>query len=265
MDHDVELRAATELDLRHALGNGELELHYQPIVSAQDLQVSGYEALLRWRNPLRGFVSPAVFIPIAEEIGAIMAIGEWALRQACCDAAKWAHPRDVSVNVSAVQLRNGNFVATVMSAIAYSGIHPSRLILELTESALIVDTAQILVTLNEIKELGVRISLDDFGTGYSSLSYLRKFPIDKVKIDKSFVDEVTVREECLAIIESIVRLCDILNMTTVAEGVETREQLEKLSAIGCKELQGYHLARPKPFSELGETLLIEGGVLPRAA
>ena len=181
-------------ELREALGSDRFELEFQPLVNLQSQRVAGFEALLRWSHPTRGRISAAEIIPIAEEIGAITAIGEWVLRQACSDAAKWAQPRDVSVNVSAVQLRNGNFVATVLSAIAYSGLQPSRLILELTESALIVDTAEILVTLQEIKKLGVRISLDDFGTGYSSLSYLRKFPIDKVKIDKSFVDEVTVRD-----------------------------------------------------------------------
>ena len=250
MDRVDELRLATEVDLRQALNRGELEIYYQPIASIGSGDVNGYEALLRWKHPVRGFISPAVFIPLAEDIGVITSMGEWVLRQACVDAASWPG----SLNVSSIQLRNSNILATVVRALADSGLQPSRLILELTESSLIEDTEATMAILKHIRELGVKIALDDFGTGYSSLSYLRKFAFDKVKIDKSFVDEVTVDGDCLAIIESIVRLCSILKTGTTAEGVETSEQLEKLVSIGCTEVQGYLIDRPKPLAQILERM-----------
>jgi EAL domain-containing protein (putative c-di-GMP-specific phosphodiesterase class I) len=196
---------------------------------------------------VRGYISPTVFIPLAEEIGLITAIGEWVLGRACADAAQWPENVNVSVNVSTIQLRDSNIMAAVKGALNRSGLEPSRLILELTESALVDDNEGAFKTLTELKASGIRLALDDFGTGYSSLSYLRKFPFDKVKIDKSFIDELTVNADCLAIVEAIIRLCGILNMGTTAEGVETQDQLDLLKAIGCELVQGYLIGHPQKF------------------
>lgn len=249
MDHNEELRLAMELDLRQALTQDQLEVFYQPIAEIASGKIISVEALLRWRHPVRGYISPAVFIPLAEEIGLITVIGEWVLHRACADAAQWPAAMSVSVNVSTIQLRDSNIMAAVDGALSSSGLEPSRLILELTESALVGDNEGAFKILTELKASGICLALDDFGTGYSSLSYLRKFPFDKVKIDKSFIDELTGSADCLAIVEAIIRLCGILKMGTTAEGVETQDQLDLLRSIGCELVQGYLIGRPQPFNQ----------------
>ncbi|MDO1582780.1 putative bifunctional diguanylate cyclase/phosphodiesterase [Rhizobium oryzicola] len=248
MDQSEEMRLAMELDLRQALAKDQLEVFYQPIAEISSGKTIGYEALVRWLHPVRGYISPAIFIPMAEEIGLITAIGEWVLRRACSDAANWSDTVSISVNVSTVQLKYGHIARTVEGALESSGLAPSRLILELTESALVGDNADTLKILTELKRFGVCLALDDFGTGYSSLSYLRNFPFDKVKIDKSFIDEINDNPDCLAIVEAIVRLCGILKMGTTAEGVETQAQLDLLASIGCELVQGYLIGRPMPLN-----------------
>lgn len=248
MDHNEEMRLAMELDLRQALTKDQLEVFYQPIAEIASGKIISVEALLRWRHPVRGYISPAVFIPLAEEIGLITAIGEWVLRRACADAVQWPKTMSVSVNVSTIQLRDNSITAAVESALSCSGLEPSRLILELTESALVGDNEGAFTILTKLKRSGIGLALDDFGTGYSSLSYLRKFPFDKVKIDKSFIDELTGNADNLAIVEAIIRLCGILKMGTTAEGVETQDQLDLLKSIGCELVQGYLIGRPQPFN-----------------
>ncbi|HWM48338.1 MAG TPA: EAL domain-containing protein [Xanthobacteraceae bacterium] len=250
MDRRLKLRRSLELDLRKAFANGELELHYQPLVNLCSGEVSGFEALLRWRHPHRGMVPPAEFIPVAEEIGLIVPLGEWVLRKACEDAAGWADGIKVAVNLSPVQFKSRNLVFAVTSALAYSGLPARRLELEITESVLLGETEANLATLHQLRELGVQISMDDFGTGYSSLSYLRSFPFDKIKIDQSFVRELAERPDCMAIVRAITGLGASLGIATTAEGVETQEQLERLRAEGCTEVQGYLFSPPRPLEEI---------------
>lgn len=266
MDAQVQARRALELDLRNAYRSGEFELFYQPLVSFDKGEVSGFEALIRWPHPERGFVPPAEFIPIAEEIGLIGALGEWVLRKACTEAAGWPANVKVAVNLSPEQFNHGgNLVQVVMSALAGSGLTPDRLELEITESVLLAENEGTLSTLHQLRALGVRISLDDFGTGYSSLSYLRKFPFDKIKIDQSFVRELATRKDCSAIVRAVAGLARTLGMTTVAEGVETQEQLEQLRAEGCAEVQGYLFSPPKPNSEVARLIRLCGDRLRDAA
>ena len=257
MDALIQVRRALELDLRHALAGGQLELFYQPLVHAGDGSISGFEALLRWRHPERGLVSPAIFIPVAEEIGLIDAIGAWALRRACRDAAGWPGTRKVAVNLSPAQFRGGTLVEDVANALAASGLPPGRLELEITESVMLQDDDSVLATLHGLRALGVRIAMDDFGTGYSSLSYLRRFPFDKLKIDQSFVRGMDDRGDCLAIVRAVIGLGRSLGMAVNAEGVETPEQLAALRAEGCNELQGYLFSRPRPGSEVEAMLLTQ--------
>jgi EAL domain-containing protein (putative c-di-GMP-specific phosphodiesterase class I) len=208
------------------------------------------EALVRWNHPLHGIVLPDHFIPLAEEIGLIAPLGDWILQQACADAAKWpAHIR-IAVNLSPAQFRKGNLIDTVTRALADGGISPERLELEVTESVLLQKNAENLAQLHQLKALGVSIVLDDFGTGYSSLSYLRMFPFDKIKIDKSFVQEMPHRADCAAIVSAVTSLGRSLHIDTTAEGVETPEQFKLLQAAGCTQAQGYLFAKPKPLAEL---------------
>ena len=244
MDAHVQARRSLELDLRNAQILGQLEVFYQPQISLTTRKVTGFEALLRWRHPERGMVSPAEFIPLAEEIGLIVPIGEWVLREACREAARWPQTLTVAVNVSSVQFVRGNLVASVASALAHSGLAPHRLEIEVTESVLLRKTEQNLETLNELRSLGIRISMDDFGTGYSSLSYLRLFPFDKLKIDRSFVEDVTSSKDCEAIVGAILRLGSSFGIPTTAEGVETEEQLHHLDNEGCTEVQGRIFSMP---------------------
>ncbi len=249
MDRRAQARHALEMDLRAALAAQQFELHYQPLVSVAQCRVSGFEALMRWRHPERGFVSPAVFIPLAEELGLITALGEWALHTACAEAARWPDDVRIAVNLSPLQFADApGLVRTVASALAQSGLPGARLELEITESVRLLDDASTLETLHQLHELGAHIALDDFGTGYSSLSYLRAFPFDKLKIDQSFVRGLPAPDSA-AIVRAIAALGASLGISTVAEGVETPMQLAALVAEGCDVMQGYLFSKPQPASE----------------
>ena len=250
MEGEVRERRALELDLRKALELGQLELFYQPLVNLADHRASGLEALLRWRHPERGLVSPAKFISLAEERGLIVPIGSWALATACRQAAEWPSHLRVSVNLSVVQFKSGDLERDVRSALTASGLAPGRLELEVTESLLLNDDAATIGLLHRLKALGVTIALDDSGTGYSSLSYLRSFPFDKIKIDQTFVRDISNRRDCVAIVRAVAGLAQTLNMRTVAEGVETIDHLERVRAAGCDEVQGYFFSKPVPASQV---------------
>jgi diguanylate cyclase (GGDEF)-like protein len=257
MDEQLQARRALELDLRRALADGEFELYYQPLYHLDDERVTGCEALLRWRHPERGMVSPADFIPLAEEIGLIMPLGEWVLRHACAEAANWpAHVR-LAVNLSPAQFRDRGLVRTVVSALAASGLPAQRLELEITESVLLQDSVANMSMLHDLKALGVRISMDDFGTGYSSLSYLRSFPFDKIKIDQTFVRDILDDSDAMAIIKAVLDLGASMGIVTTAEGVETLEQMNALRGQGCAEIQGYFISRPAPAAEIARLLGVE--------
>jgi diguanylate cyclase (GGDEF)-like protein/PAS domain S-box-containing protein len=250
MDARMKRRRDLEVDLRKALVDGEFELYYQPIVSVQDSEVRCCEALLRWHHPELGMIPPAEFVPVAEETGLMVPIGQWVLRQACVDAAVWPSGIRVAVNVSAVQLKNETWSQIVVGALAGSGLSPRRLELEITESVLMQNNEATLRTLHQLRELGVRIAIDDFGTGYSSLSYLRSFPFDKIKIDRSFIDNLLNSADTLKIVLAIASLASSLNMITTAEGVETERQLEIIRVAGCTEMQGYLFSPPRPAAEI---------------
>jgi diguanylate cyclase (GGDEF)-like protein/PAS domain S-box-containing protein len=254
MDAEMQERRTLESDLRKAITVGEFELFYQPIISLHHNRICGFEALLRWNHPTRGLVLPAIFIPLAEQTGLITALGEWVLRQACTEATKWPDDINVAINLSPVQFRSNNLVSTVMSAIANASIAPARVELEITEAVLLQNTDAIVAILYALRNLGVHISMDDFGTGYSSLSYLRSFPFDKIKIDQSFIRDIERNDESMAIIRAVAGIGISLNMTTTAEGVETKEQLELLRAEGCTEVQGYLFSKPQPASEVPRLL-----------
>jgi predicted signal transduction protein with EAL and GGDEF domain len=254
MDEQMQARRILETDLRKALVAGEFELHYQPIVNLRSNQITGFEALIRWHHPDRGMVQPAMFIPLAEEIGFIIPLGEWVLREACATAAKWAEPLMVAVNLSPAQFRNPHLIDTVADAISASGLPPERLELEITEMVLVGDSETTLTTLFQLRDLGVRIAMDDFGTGYSSLNYLQCFPFDKIKIDRSFVKDITDGVGSLNIVRAVTGMAQGLGMTTTAEGVETNEQLEIVRAEGCTDMQGFLFSRPLPSAEVDRLL-----------
>jgi diguanylate cyclase (GGDEF)-like protein/PAS domain S-box-containing protein len=254
MDRRIQARRALELDLRKAFVNGEFELFYQPLVNLGSNAVTAFEALLRWRHPERGMISPMDFIPLAEEIGLIVPLGEWVLRQACKQAAAWPGEIKVAVNLSPAQFRSRGVVQAVLSALAHARLAPQRLELEITESVLLGETDANLATLHRLREIGARISMDDFGTGYSSLSYLRSFPFDKIKIDRSFVRELAERPDCVAIVRAVAGLGASLGIATTAEGVETREQLDRLRREGCTEVQGFLIGPPRPADEIGRLM-----------
>jgi diguanylate cyclase (GGDEF)-like protein len=249
MEQHLADRRRVEIELRNALVQGELELFYQPIVRVAGRRVIGFEALIRWRHPTLGIISPAEFIPIAEENGFIIPIGRWALNTACLEASRWPGALRVAVNLSSLQFRSGNLVETVAIALKTSGLPPSSLELEITESTMMQDTEATLVIINEIKAFGVRIAMDDFGTGYSSLAYLQRFPFDKVKIDRAFVRD-SGQTTNLAIIRAVVSIAGNMGIETTAEGVETEEQFARVAAEGCNEVQGYLFSRPRPRSEI---------------
>jgi diguanylate cyclase (GGDEF)-like protein len=254
MDARAQARRLLELDLRAALKRGEFEVYYQPIRDvAKDVVVS-FEALARWNHSLRGMISPANFIPLAEETGLIVPIGEWVLRQACTDAAGWSQDVGVAVNLSPVQFKNPNLVSTVKEALRASGLPAHRLELEITESVLLQNSEATLSVLHELRGFGVRISLDDFGTGYSSLSYLRSFPFDKIKIDRSFVTELATRDDSMAIVRAVTGLGKSLGIVTTAEGVETDAQFDLLRREGCTQAQGYLFSRPRPAADVENML-----------
>ncbi|NRQ13763.1 bifunctional diguanylate cyclase/phosphodiesterase [Ensifer sesbaniae] len=253
MDEAARQRRALANDLWDAVDKKQLALHYQVQKSVMTGTVIGYEVLLRWHHPERGMVPPNEFIPLAEECGAILPIGEWVLREACREAAGWASIHKIAVNLSPVQLANGDIVSLVQDVLAETGLDPNRLELEITESTIIDDKERALLTLRQIKELGVTIAIDDFGTGYSSLETLRSFPFDKIKLDKSFMWEVEGSPQAKAIVRAILALGQSLSVPVLAEGVETQKQLDILQAEGCDEAQGYLLGRPAPI-----TLLFSG-------
>jgi predicted signal transduction protein with EAL and GGDEF domain len=254
MDAKAQARRILELDLRKAVTAAEFEIFYQPIVNLTENRISGFEALLRWNHPTRGRVPPDEFIPLAEETGLIVAIGEWVIRQACAEARAWPSDLRVAVNVSPVQFRNKSLVSTVVSALAASGLDSDRLELEITEAVLMHTNDATLAVLHQLRSLGVRISMDDFGTGYSSLSYLRSFPFDKIKIDQTFVRDLIEKPDAIAIIRAVAGLGLSFGMTTTAEGVETQEQLDLMRAEGCTEVQGYFYSKPMPASEIAQLL-----------
>lgn len=254
MDAVAQTRRALELDLRQALAGGQFRLFYQPLMKASGAGINGFEALIRWCHPKRGMVNPALFIPLAEEVGLISSIGSWVLRQACADAVRWPGQLKVAVNLSPAQFRNGMLAREVEDALLDSGLDPERLELEITENVLLQDHEAVLQTLHAIRAKGVRIAMDDFGTGYSSLSYLRRFPFDKIKIDQSFVRGLDNDDEAIAIVRAIAGLGRTLGMTVNAEGVETAEQLAALQALDCSEVQGYLFSTPKPASEVAGLL-----------
>ena len=250
MDDRMQARRRLELDMRQALARREFELHYQPQLQLESDRIIGCEALIRWRHPERGMVSPLDFIPLAEEIGLIVPIGEWVIRQACRDAVTWPAPMTVAVNVSPAQFKSDRLVDTIISALASSGLPATRFEVEITEGVLLQESAKTLQTLHRLRELGVRVSMDDFGTGYSSLSYLRSFPFDKIKIDRSFVKDLSGKPDGDAIIRAIAGLGKSLGMTTIAEGVETAEQMQRIRAEGCTDVQGYLISKPVPAEDL---------------
>ena len=245
MDLAVRSRQSLEFDLRGALGRGELEVHYQPVIDIAAGQVAAFEALLRWRHPVRGTVGPGDFVPVAEETRLILPIGEWVLHQACMQARSWPGEVRVSVNISAIQVEDGSLLRTVLSALSASGLPPNRLQLEITETVLMHENETVLKTLHSLRAAGVRFALDDFGTGYASLSYLQQFPLDGLKIDRSFTAGIQ-NPKTAAIVTAIIGLGRGLDIRVTAEGVETREQLELLSRAGCTKVQGYLFGRPMP-------------------
>jgi diguanylate cyclase (GGDEF)-like protein/PAS domain S-box-containing protein len=250
MEAEVNIRRTLETELRKALTAQEFELRYQPIVNALNKEIIGVEALVRWNSPLKGLVSPEHFIPLAEETGLIVPLGEWVMRRACTDAAHWPEPVKVAVNLSAVQFSKDDVVGLVSSALEESGLAPERLELEITETVLLHKNEDNISLLHALKNLGVAIVLDDFGTGYSSLGYLKMFPFDKIKIDRSFINEMSTRTDCAAIVCAVTGLGRSLNIATTAEGVETQEQFTLLRAVGCTQIQGYLFGRPVPAAEL---------------
>ena len=250
MDARMQARRRLELDMRQALARREFQLHYQPQMQLKGDRLIGCEALIRWHHPERGMISPLDFIPLAEEIGLIVPIGDWVIRQACRDAMTWPQHMAVAVNVSPAQFKSDRLVETIMSALAGSGLPARRLEVEITEGVLLQENEKTLRTLHRLRELGVRVSMDDFGTGYSSLSYLRSFPFDKIKIDRSFVKDLSSKPDGDAIIRAIAGLGRSLGMTTVAEGVETPEQMQRIREEGCTDVQGYLISKPIPADDL---------------
>ncbi len=250
MDARAQSRRKIEIDLRDAIQNEVLRPYYQPLVDLSTGRITGFEALVRWPHPERGMISPAEFIPVAEDTGLINALGGLMLRCACMDAALWPDEVRVAVNLSPLQFRTGNLLAVVMDALKQSGLPAKRLELEITETLLLEKSSQVLATLHALRALGVRISMDDFGTGYSSLSYLRSFPFDKIKIDQSFVRDLGTNRDAQAIVRSIISLGVGLGVTITAEGVETESELSCLRAEGCHEGQGFLFSRARPNAEI---------------
>jgi diguanylate cyclase (GGDEF)-like protein len=255
MDLQMQTRRVLEQDLRKALPAGEFELHYQPVVNLASKEISGFEALIRWNHPSKGMISPADFIPLAEEIGFIVPLGEWVIRQACATAAQWPEELHVAVNISAIQFRNPGLMQVIVSALAASGLAATRLEIEITETVLLHNKEATLAMLHQLRALGIRIAMDDFGTGYSSLTYLQSFPFDKIKIDRSFVKNITENSSSLNIVRAVAALANGMGMTATAEGVETAEQLQSIASEGCTEMQGFLFSRPLPVAEIERQFL----------
>jgi diguanylate cyclase (GGDEF)-like protein len=265
MDQRARARRSLELDLRQAISDGGLETYYQPVLNLEDGRVSSCEALLRWRHPERGMISPAEFIPIAEDSGLINQLGLWVLNTACAEAITWPDHVRVAVNVSPVQFRSPSLALNVAAALAASGLPASRLELEITEAVLIRDDEAALDMLHQLRKLGVRIALDDFGTGYSSLSYLQRFPFDKIKIDRSFIRDIAGPGASSSIVQAVVNIAAASDMTTTAEGVETEQQRNLLHILGCTEMQGYLFSPAIPAAEVKRLLASHRGTAMSAA
>jgi diguanylate cyclase (GGDEF)-like protein len=268
MDADTQDRGRLESDLQQALKRKQFELHYQPKVDAQTGMISGAEALIRWRHPVRGLVPPGTFLPMAENCGLIESIGNWVIHEACRQAGAWQQeglqPTRVAVNLSAFQFRNGNLLGTIRRALHDAHLDPTYLEVEVSESALMSDPEESVNILKQLRKMGVVVSVDDFGTGYSSMSYLQRFPIDKLKIDRTFINAVTSNNDDASIVSAIVSLGHTLKLKVIAEGVETPEQLEFLQRLGCDQYQGYHYSAAMPANELAD-LIRAGGHHQKAA
>jgi EAL domain-containing protein (putative c-di-GMP-specific phosphodiesterase class I) len=262
MDAQMQARRVLECDLRKALACGEFELHYQPVVDLASNRIASLEALIRWRHSEKGLIQPNTFIPLAEEIGLIVPIGEWAIREACSTAARWPSEVKVAVNLSPAQFRSPGLLQVIVGALGASGLDPQRLELEITEAILLQDSEATLATLYRLRELGVRVAMDDFGTGYSSLSYLQSFPFDKIKIDRSFVRDIVESAGSLNIVRAVAALAKGLGMAATAEGVETMEQLETIRSEGCSEMQGFLFSKPLPAAEIERLFLSKLGHQP---
>lgn len=258
MNDELSKRRTMENDLRAALAGDELTVHYQPQIDVVSEHIAGAEALMRWNRCGQFPISPAIFIPIAEETGLIVPMGAWLLEQACREASRWPVSTRVAVNVSPVQFRVATFCETVRRALSCSGLDPHRLELEVTEGVLLNDTEETLATLSELRSMGVRLAMDDFGTGYASLGYLQRFRFDKIKIDRSFIKTLGIDPNAAAIVRAVVGLCDSLGMQANAEGVETLGQIDMLRAHGCHEVQGYYYWQPMPADALSKLLMKEG-------
>ena len=250
----MQAKRLLEKELHGALENGEFEVYYQPQLNILANKICGFEALLRWHHPKRGLVPPDEFIPLAEETGLIVQIGEWVLRQACEEAAKWPPMIRVAVNLSPVQFKGRGLQNSVLGALAAGGLSPDRLELEITETVLLQKGESTLATLHKLRSLGIGIAMDDFGTGYSSLSYLRSFPFDKIKIDRSFIQNLSSSGDASAIVRTVTRLASDLGMVSTAEGVETREDLDFLRESGCTEIQGYLISAAVPAHAITKLL-----------
>jgi diguanylate cyclase (GGDEF)-like protein len=258
MTKELTDRRQIEVDLREAIERNELELYYQPIVSLRDNKVTGFEALARWNHRTKGFIPPSAFIPVAEDTGLMTGLGEWALTEACAKIAQLPGDLNLAVNLSPVQFSAPDLVDVVQHALLMSGLAPRRLELEITESLLLENNEHTLTMLRRLRELGVRIALDDFGTGYSALSYLRKFPLDRIKIDRSFVTDITTQSDQVIIVQAVLSIARALGMTVTAEGVETPIQKEFLQSLGCDDAQGFLFGKPVPFEQLAEILARRG-------
>ena len=255
MGLQMQTRRVMEQELRRALPAGEFELYYQPVVNLASNEIGGFEALIRWNHPKHGLIAPAAFIPLAEEIGFIIPMGEWVIREACATAARWPGDLRVAVNISAAQFRNTGLLQVIVGALAASGLSPTRLEIEITETVLLQNREITLAVLHQLRALGIRIAMDDFGTGYSSLTYLQSFPFDKIKIDRSFVKDITKNTGSLNIVRAVASLANGMGMTATAEGVETMEQLKQIIAEGCTEMQGYLFSQPLPAAEIEQIFL----------
>ena len=254
LERKAKERRFLETDLREAIADNQIEVYYQPIVDLRRNEIVGCEALARWKHPKRGFVSPAEFIPVAEQSGLINSLGECVLRKACMEAVTWPEHIRLAVNVSPLQFKGGTFALKVMSALASSGLAASRLELEITEAVLIGDDEAALKILHELRAIGVRVALDDFGTGYSSLSYLRRFPFDKIKIDRSFINDLAGDDASTGIVKAVLAMASAHKMTTTAEGVETEGQRDLLRQLQCEEMQGFLFSAPKTAIDIGRML-----------
>jgi EAL domain-containing protein (putative c-di-GMP-specific phosphodiesterase class I) len=257
MDVAVQQRHAIERDLRLALTRDEFRLYFQPLVNVETGLHTGFEALIRWEHPEHGMVMPNDFIPIAEESGLIVPMGEWVIRTAMAEAVRWSEPRTIAVNLSPVQLRSPNLLPTIINALGETGLDPARLEVEITESVLLNNCEANIAILNRLHDLGIKIALDDFGTGYASLNYLRTFPFDKIKIDRTFVTELGHRADCRAIVSAVISLANNLGMCTLAEGVESEEQLAALRSEGCSMVQGWLFGKAMPADHYASLRTLE--------